>query len=140
MIWEKTGAATVPPNIGVGRSRTTISESVGLLAGANPTKDGQYRHPARSCPGPGWGSGRPGLAGHRVTRHHRTGARTHVDNLLEHARQLRVGRGRKDPVAGRRRARGQRAARRDCCLDEPGTNEHTVVCHGVCTCRAPGGH
>ena len=39
MIWEKTGAATVPPKIGVGRSSTTIIEKVGLAAGAKPTKD-----------------------------------------------------------------------------------------------------
>ena len=39
MICENTGAATVPPKIGVGRSSTTIMERVGLAAGANPTKD-----------------------------------------------------------------------------------------------------
>ena len=39
MIWENTGAATVPPKIGVGRSRTTIMEKVGLTAGAKPTKE-----------------------------------------------------------------------------------------------------
>ena len=39
MIWENTGAATVPPKIGVGRSSTTIIENVGLTAGANPTNE-----------------------------------------------------------------------------------------------------
>ena len=39
MICENTGAATVPPKIGVGRLRTTIMERVGLTAGANPTND-----------------------------------------------------------------------------------------------------
>ena len=38
MIWEKTGAATRPPKIGVGRSSTTMAESTGCLAGAKPTK------------------------------------------------------------------------------------------------------
>ena len=39
MICENTGAATVPPKIGVGRSRTTIIDNVGFTAGAYPTKD-----------------------------------------------------------------------------------------------------
>ena len=37
MIWENTGAATVPPKMGVGWSRTTTADSTGCSAGANPT-------------------------------------------------------------------------------------------------------
>ncbi len=42
MICEKTGAATVPPKIGVGRSRTTMMDKVGFTVGAKPTNDAMY--------------------------------------------------------------------------------------------------
>ena len=39
MICENTGAATVPPKIGVGRSSDHDHREVGFFAGAKPTKD-----------------------------------------------------------------------------------------------------
>ena len=114
MIWENTGAATVPPKIGVGWSRTTMAENTGLLGRGAARRRWPCRPLSCSCPCPVVGIWAvPVLPGDRVAG---TDALVPVplfDDLLEHCGQLGVGRRRDDPVGLRRCGRRHRAVGAD---------------------------
>ena len=131
MICEKTGAETVPPKMGVGRSRTTIIDSVGIGGGS---KSDERRH---VCPGDigvlalGRDLRRPGLAGDGVTRDGGAGPGALVDHLLEHRGDLRVDRGRQHLMGRRRSGLRDRARRADPGLHELRSDVNATVGDGV---------